>query len=74
MTAGAITSYLYRWNNREVEKRRWIEDMTFIPWTGAGGSQDGVCRLTKAGEGHNVEIIRCYPKCYYEAVCVPKMR
>jgi hypothetical protein len=32
---------------------------------------------SQAGEGHDVEIIRCYPKCescYYEAACVPKMR
>jgi hypothetical protein len=61
----------------KLKKEGWIEDMTFIPWAGAGGSQDGVCRLTKAGEEHDVEIIRCYPKCescYYEAVCVPKMR
>ena len=60
----------------ELKKEGWIEDKTFIPWTGSGGSQDGVCRFTKAGEGHDVEIIRNYPKNespYYEAVCVPKM-
>ena len=60
-----------------LKKEGWIEDKTFIPWTGMGGSQDGVCRFTKAGEGHDVEIIRHYPKyesSYYEAVSVPKMR
>src|ERR1700720_841394 len=60
-----------------LKKEGWIEDQTFIPWTGTGGSQDGVCRFTKAGEGHDVEIIRYYPKyesSYYEAVSVPKMR
>jgi hypothetical protein len=40
-----------------LKKEGWIEDKTFIPWTGSGGSQDGVCRFTKAGEGHDVEII-----------------
>ena len=60
-----------------LKKEGWIEDKTFIPWTGSGGSQDGVCRFTKAGEGHDVEIIRYYPKDespYYGAVSVPKMR
>jgi hypothetical protein len=60
-----------------LKKEGWIEDKTFIPWTGTDGSQDGVCRFTKAGEGHDVEIIRYYPKYespYYEAVSVPKMR
>jgi hypothetical protein len=60
-----------------LKKEGWIEDKTFIPWSGTGGSQDGVCRFTKAGEGHDVEIIRYYPKSessYYEAVFVPKMR
>jgi hypothetical protein len=78
----AITSYLYRCIYIDgiiaiLKKEGWIEDQTFIPWTGTGGSQDGVCRFTKAGEGHDVEIIRYYPKdesSYYEAVSVPKMR
>jgi hypothetical protein len=59
----------------KLKKEGWIEDMTFIPWTGSGGSQDGICRFTKAGEAHDLEIIRYYPKYespYYEAVCVPK--
>jgi hypothetical protein len=58
-----------------LKKEGWIEDKTFIPWIGSGGS-DGVCRFTKADEGYDVEIIRYYPKhqsSYYEAVCVPKM-
>ena len=60
----------------ELKKEGWIEDKTFIPWASSDGSQDGVCRFTKAGEGHDVEIIRYYPKNkspYYEAVSVPKM-
>ena len=60
----------------KLKKEGWIEDKTFIPWASSDGSQDGVCRFTKAGEGHDVEIIRHYPKNespYYEAVCVPKM-
>ena len=59
-----------------LKKEGWIEDKNFIPWTGTDGSQDGVCRFTKAGEGPDVEIIRYYPKYespYYEAVSVPKM-
>lgn len=59
------------------KKEGWIEDKTFIRWTSTGGSQDGVCRFTKAGEGHDVEIIRYYPKdesSYYQAVSGPKMR
>jgi hypothetical protein len=61
----------------ELKKEGWIEDKTFIPWASSDGSQDGVCRFTKAGEGHDVEISRYYPKNkspYYEAVSVPKTR
>jgi hypothetical protein len=31
-----------------LKKEGWIEDKTFIPWTGTGGSQDGRVPLHKS--------------------------